>query len=104
MEKIAKYIPQFASGMILIFGPDAHAQANAVAARMAKRRDPDGEATWKAIAQAIERAERSSAGTGCPNCGAPRSQLTLDCREFSSGAAGLITCRCKKCGHNSAAY
>jgi hypothetical protein len=104
MHKIAKYIPQYASGMIQIFGPDAHAQANAVAARMAKIRDADGEATWKAIAQAVERAERSSAGTSCPKCGAPRSQLTLDCREFSSGAAGIITCTCKKCGHISSAY
>jgi hypothetical protein len=40
----------------------------------------------------------------CPKCGAPSSQLALDCREFSSGAAGLITCTCKKCGHTSAAY
>src|SRR6266702_8422306 len=98
MDKVAKYVPQYASGMIRIFGPDAHAQANAVAARMAKMRDPNGEATWKAIAQAVERAERPSDDTGCPKCGAPNSQLTLDCREFSSGAAGIITCTCKKCG------
>ena len=103
--------------MIREFGPNAQAQANAVAARMAKLGHADGEAMWKAITKAIEKAEASSEGrepaitldpdsgcSACPKCGAARSQLALDCREFSSGAAGLITCTCKKCGHTSAAY
>ena len=119
MNNVAKYIPQFAAGMIHMFGPDAHAQANAVAARMAKFGHADDEATWKAIAKAIEEAERSTSSEArdsaialdpvsdcgkCTKCGAPRAQMALDCREFSSGAAGLISCTCKKCGHTSAAY
>lgn len=119
MDKVGKYIPQFAAGMIHLFGPDAEAQARSLAARMAKLGLTDGAATWNAIAIAIEEAQESrssrpqnpsikpdldSGCTDCPKCGAPRSQLALDCREFSSGAAGLVTCTCKKCGHTTTAY
>src|SRR5438874_597743 len=105
--------------MIREFGPNAQAQANVVAARMAKFGHADGEATWKAIAKAIEEAEGSKSSEGrdpaitldavsgcstCPKCGAPRSQFALDCREFSSGVPGFVTCTCKKCGHTTAAY
>jgi hypothetical protein len=105
--------------MIREFGPNAQGRANAVAARMAKFGHPDGEATWKAIAKTIEKAEGSKSFEGrdpaialdrdsgcgsCPKCGAPRSQLALDCREFASGVTGFVTCKCKKCGHTSAAY
>jgi hypothetical protein len=107
-----------AIGMICEFGPSAPAQANAVAARMAKLGHADGEATWKAIAKAIEEVERSKSSEGpdrplaldpvngcrCPRCGAPRSQLALDCREFASGVLGFVTCTCNKCGHKTAPY
>ena len=105
--------------MIREFGPNAQARANAVAARMAELGHADGEAMWKAIAKAIKEAEGSKSSEGrdsaimpdpvsgcstCPKCGAPRSQLALDCREFASGVPGFITCTCKKCGHTTAAY
>ena len=105
--------------MIREFGLNAQAQANAVAARMAKSGHAEGEALWKAIAKAIEEAEGFKSPEGqdptisldavsgcsaCPKCGASRSQLALDCREFSSGVTGFITCTCKKCGHITAAY
>ncbi len=72
--------------MIREFGPSAQAQANVVAARMAKFGHADGEATWKAIAKAIEEAEGSKSSEGrnpgitldpvsgcstCPKCRAP---------------------------------
>jgi len=58
----------------------------------------------EAVKDAAIKPDPVSGCSECPKCGAPRSQLSLDCREFSSGAAGLITCTCKKCGHTSAAY
>jgi hypothetical protein len=105
--------------MILEFGPSAHAHAIVVAARMARMGHADGEATWKAIGKAIEKnanalnqLARNGSGTlnpdsdisACPNCSAPISQFTLDCREFASGAIGFITCVCKKCGYATGTY
>ena len=105
--------------MIREFGSNAQAQAAAVAARLAKLGHAEDEATWKAIAKAIEKSEWAewsegrnpaiapdpdSGDSACPKCGAPRTQLALDCREFFSGAVGFITCTCRKCGHTSGGY
>ena len=48
-------ITRSAAGMIRIYGANALAEANLEAARWAGRKDAEGEKTWRAIAQAIEK-------------------------------------------------
>jgi hypothetical protein len=46
-------IARSAAGMTRIYGASALAEANLQVARWAKRDDPEGEKTWRAIADAI---------------------------------------------------
>jgi hypothetical protein len=48
-------IAQSVAGMIRIHGINAQAEANVEAARMARMNDAEGEKTWRAIAQGIEK-------------------------------------------------